>query len=141
MLLFHKGDYLFSFDLKSGYHQVDIAEIHHRYLGSSWKSKYFVFTGVSFGLCTACYLSTKLMHPLVHYWLGQGLRVVVYLDYGLCAVNGLGAMNGSGATEMESQLVWHTLDQAVFAVHPDKSVWKPTQRLVRLGFVVDMSLG
>ena len=28
MLLFQRGDYLFSFDLKSGYHHVDIAPIH-----------------------------------------------------------------------------------------------------------------
>ena len=30
MLLFQKGDYLFPFDLKFGYHHVDIAEMHHK---------------------------------------------------------------------------------------------------------------
>ena len=110
MLLFQKGDYLFSFDLKSGYHHVNMAEIHHRYLGFSWKGKYFVFTVLPFGLCTARYLFTKLMRLLVRYWRGQGLRVVVYLDDGLCAVNGL------GAAETASQLVRHTIDQAGFAV-------------------------
>ena len=32
MLMFQKGDYLFSFDLKSGYHHVDIHESHWKYL-------------------------------------------------------------------------------------------------------------
>ena len=33
MLLFRKEHYLFSFDLKSGYHHVDIHERHQQYLG------------------------------------------------------------------------------------------------------------
>ena len=33
MLLLEKGDYMFSFDLKSGYHHVDIAKEHWKYLG------------------------------------------------------------------------------------------------------------
>ena len=33
MLLFEKGDFLFSFDLKSGYHHVDIAKENWKYLG------------------------------------------------------------------------------------------------------------
>ena len=37
MLLFKKGDYLFTFDLKSGYHHVDIHEKHWTYLGLSGK--------------------------------------------------------------------------------------------------------
>ena len=36
MLLFERGDFLFSFDLKSGYHHVEIAKIHTKYLGFSW---------------------------------------------------------------------------------------------------------
>ena len=37
MLLFKKGDYSFTFDLKSGYHHVDIAQAHHKYLGFTWE--------------------------------------------------------------------------------------------------------
>ena len=68
MLLFEKGDFLFSFDLKSGYHHVDIATIHQKYLGFSWQRAYYVFTVLPFGLSTACYMFTKLLRPLVSYW-------------------------------------------------------------------------
>ena len=36
MLRFKKGDYMFSFDLKSGYHHIDIAEAYQKYLEFSW---------------------------------------------------------------------------------------------------------
>jgi len=36
MLVFQKDDYMFSFHLKSGYHHVEIYELHRRYLGFQW---------------------------------------------------------------------------------------------------------
>ena len=36
MLLFQKGDYVFSFDLKSGYHHIDIFEPYRQFLGFCW---------------------------------------------------------------------------------------------------------
>ena len=135
MLLLEKGDFLFSFDLKSGYHHVDIAEVHHKYLGFSWCQKWFVFTVLPFGLCTACYLFTKLLRPLVRYWRAQGLRVIIYLD------DGLGAERGSEKADVASIMVQDTLRKAGFVPHPVKCRWKPDQRLSWLGFVIDTALG
>ena len=87
-LLFQKGDFMFSFDLKSGYHHVDIADIHTKYLGFSWAGKYYVFTVFPFGLASACYIFTKLLRPLTQYWRSKGLRILIYLDDGICAVTG-----------------------------------------------------
>ena len=39
---------MFAFDLKSGYHHVDIADVHHKYLGFAWKEKFYVFTVAAF---------------------------------------------------------------------------------------------
>ena len=36
MLLFKAGDYMFLFDLKSGFHHVGIADIHQKFLGFKW---------------------------------------------------------------------------------------------------------
>ena len=92
MLMFQKDDYMFSFDLKSGYHHVEIYEPHRRYLGFQWFSEgrvqFFVFTVLPFGLATACYAFTKLLRPLVKYWRMQGLRAIIYLDDGILAVAG-----------------------------------------------------
>ena len=135
MLLLERGDYMFSFDLKSGYHHVDIAEVHHKYLGFAWEGEFYVFTVLPFGLSTACYIFTKLMRPLVRYWRARGVRIVLYLD------DGLGAASGSQATTEASKLVQTTLGQAGFVTHPSKSKWEAVQRLSWLGFVIDTELG
>ena len=47
MLMVQKGDNLLSFDLKLGYHHVDIHERYWEYLGFAWDNgngkKYFCF--------------------------------------------------------------------------------------------------
>ena len=68
MLLLERNDYMFSFDLKSGYHHVDVAEAHQRFLDIEWGGAYYMFTVLPFGLSTACYVFTKLLRPLVRYW-------------------------------------------------------------------------
>ena len=135
MMYFNPGDYLFAFDLKSGYHHVDIAEVHHKFLGFQWNEAYYVFTVLPFGLSTACYIFTKLVRPLVRYWRARGIRITVYLDDGLAV-----ASDKQQALEA-SQLVQNTLANAGFVAHPKKSQWVPVQRLVWLGFVIDMAAG
>ena len=113
MMLFKRGDYLFSFDLKSGYHHVDIANHHWKYLRFNWEDIHYVFTVLPFGFSTACYIFTKVVHPLVRYWRARGLRILVYLDDGLCAVS------GEQSAKEASQLVQHTLSEAGFVSHPN----------------------
>ena len=63
--LMRPGDYMVCFDLKSGYHHVDVYPSHWTYLGFSRKyedkERYFVFKVLPFGLATACYAFTKLL--------------------------------------------------------------------------------
>ena len=83
---------MFSFDLKSGYHHIDIFEPHRQFLGFCWDQEgtkqFYMFTVLPFGLATAYYAFTKLLRPLVKYWRGQGLRAILYLDDGIIAVSG-----------------------------------------------------
>ena len=62
MMLYEKGDYLFFFYFKSGYHHVDIVEVHCKYLGFEWDRQFYVFTVLPFGLSSACYMFTKLLY-------------------------------------------------------------------------------
>ena len=56
-LMFERDEYMFKFDLKSGYHHVNIYPEHQRYLGFRWDIKgapqFYVFTVLPFGLSTA----------------------------------------------------------------------------------------
>ncbi len=57
-------DHMCTFDLKSGYHHVDVCELSQKYLGFEWKGAYNVFTVLSFGLASACYVFSKLLRPI-----------------------------------------------------------------------------
>ena len=80
--LFQKGDYIFSFDLKSAYHHIMIANEDREYLGFQWRDKYYVFNVLPFGISTAGYIFTKVLRDVVKFWRSKGYKIVLYLDDG-----------------------------------------------------------
>ena len=68
MLLPDKGKYLFSFNLKTGYHHVEIAELCHKHLRFACDNKFCVFTVLLFGVASACYIFTKLGYKGLCTW-------------------------------------------------------------------------
>ena len=84
-----KDCYIFKFDLKSGYHHLDIYPPHQTCLGFSWvidgQERYFCFTVLPFGPD----IFTKLLRPLVKFWRYHGLLIVIYIDDGICISIGL----------------------------------------------------
>ena len=88
MSYFSRGAYMFSFDLKNGYHHVEIFEGHQTDLGFSWKHsssnqvKFYVFTVLPFGLSSAPHVFTKILKPLEKHWRHQDICVAVFLDEG-----------------------------------------------------------
>ena len=139
LLLFDTGDLMFTFDLKSGYHHIDICPSQWTYLGFAWNKGghkcFFVFTVLPFGLATACYIFTKVLRPLVKLWRGKGVKIVVYLDDGIGAGKGhIGAMEASA-------YVRNTLRKSGFVDHPEKCKWNPSATVRWLGFELDLETG
>ena len=70
--MFVTGDYLFTFDLKSAYHHIEIFEQHRPYLGFSWDkgggTHYYQFNVLPFGLATAPFIFTKMMKVFLTLW-------------------------------------------------------------------------
>ena len=70
MAYFAKDAYMFSIDLKSGYHHIEIVQEHQISLGFSWRAPdsvnelFYVFTVLPFGLSSAPYVFTKVLKPL-----------------------------------------------------------------------------
>ena len=78
---------------------------------------------------------TKLLRPLIRYWRGQGLRVVLCLDDGIVAVKG---------TELAGRVgrqIRDDLSKEGLVVNEAKSQWTPVKKLVWLGFEIDLELG
>lgn len=69
-----------SFDIKSGYHHIEISES-EQFLGFSWVfdgvTKNFQYTVLPFGLSVGPYIFSKVMRPLVKYWRFKAIRIVV----------------------------------------------------------------
>jgi len=140
-MLLEANEYLFKFDLKLGYHHLDIHPAQRRYLGFQWGKKgspsYYEFSVLPFGLCTAPYVFTELMRPLIQLWRGCGLIAIIYLDDGIVSVK------GEHQTIEASTLVKLDLENAGFVINIEKSSWVPSQDYRMAGFshTVDLAKG
>ena len=133
------GHFMFSFDIKSGYHHVEIFPPHQSFLGFSWsykgKVRYFCFRVLPFDLSSAPYIFTKLFKPLVSHWRRQGIHIVVYLD------DGLGEASSYPLALDYSTKVKGDLAQSGFVPNLEKSLWVPTPVIDWLGFTIDLFQG
>ena len=124
-------DYMFKFDIKQGYHHIDIHKTHQKFLGLSWevgrKTCYFVFTVLPFGLTSAWFIFTKVMTCLVKHWRINAIGIACFFDHGL-RVASLYKM-----TLCHSNFMKKSLQNAGFIINEEKSVWKPLQNLIWLG--------
>ena len=133
--LFSRGDFMFTFDLKDGYHHISIAERHRRYLGFAWQfhgeTKFFHFAALPFGLKTAPFVFTKVLRPLVAHWRSEGIRMFMFLDDGTCA-----AHSEAEARRVAAQ-IRKDLVMAGWTINIEKSCFTPRQCIEALGHVVD----
>ena len=80
--------YMTCFDLKNGYHHLDIVASQQQLLGFSypdWQGniRFFYFKVLPFGLATAGQIFTKVLRQLIKYWRNSSIQVTVFLDDGL----------------------------------------------------------
>jgi hypothetical protein len=130
-----KGDYVFTVDLTSGYHHVDMDERYWTYLGFYWEGQFYVFTQLPFGLAPACWVFTKLTRELLYLWRSEGMRNTGYLDDSAHMAQSL-----PGAVAMQ-RTVFGDFERAGFIVNQEKSAAAPMQQFKYLGAVVDTVAG
>ena len=127
--------WFFTWDLKSGYHHVDICLEHQMYLGFSWQFNgmliYFTFRVLPFGLSTACFCVTKLLRPLVSRWRSMGHNSFTYLD------DRLGSQPDKCSAAAAAMIQKKELDSAGLLVNEEKSHWHPLQVGEWLGLVIN----
>ena len=76
----HEGDFLFSVDHKSGYHQVPVSAASSDYLGLRWQGKDYVWTTIPFGWSPACFIYQRLSSVAMSFLRKRGWHILVYLD-------------------------------------------------------------
>lgn len=133
-----KGKYMVNFDLRSGYHHINIHLQHQKYLGFSWivdeKEKYYIFSVLPFGLSSAGHIFTKVVRVLVKFWRSKSFPIIVYLD------DGWACDTIERCTRM-SEFVLQSLLDSGFLPNMEKSNFTPTQKLDWLGFTWNLELG
>ena len=134
----HKDLCMIKFDLKSGYHHIDIHDSFQKYLDFSWDfdgvTRYFTFTVLPFGLSSAGHISTKVVRVLVNYWRTRAIPVVVYLDDGWVCQKYEKCVK-------TATLVRESLHNAGFLVNEEKSQFIPSKKMKWLGFVWNLEKG
>ncbi|XP_072042758.1 uncharacterized protein [Amphiura filiformis] len=139
LLFLRKGGSMFKFDLKSGYHHIEIHPMHRKFLGFSWnlngKVRYFRFSCLAFGLSSAPFIFTKIVRPLVKKWRSEGKAIVVFLD------DGLGFGGSVDKAKEASDSIKADLIKSGFVPNIQKSIWSPTITLEWLGYDIDLESG
>jgi hypothetical protein len=120
---FSAGCYMCSFDLKSGYHHIDVHPAYQQYLGLSWQGSYYMFTSVAFGLSSAGVVFSKVLKELVKKWRANSIPVLLYLDDGLIIAR------SADLAAKYACIIKTDLTDAGFIINELKSHWVPTQTL------------
>ena len=125
--------YVFTFDLKSTYHHIDIATRYKTYLGFSWckggNTHYYVYIVLPFGLATAGHIFTKVLRVMIAHWRSLSISIVMFLD------DGIGGNTDLDLAKSQSVYVRQSLIDVGFLLAEEKCDWVPKQSAVWLGHV------
>ena len=102
-----------------------------RFLRFSWKEEFYQFKTLAFGLTSAPYVFTKLLHPVAALFRQEGLRILVYLDDWLLMASGPDLLKD------QSEYVSSTLQSLGFLLNGKKWIMEPSQSIEFLGFIID----
>ena len=134
--MFEKGTFLFTFDLKSAYHSIDINIKHRTLLGFAVKddgnTKWYVFNSLAFGIASAGHIFSKVLRVVVAFWRAKGHTIIMFLDDGIGGARTLDEAVRSSIFAKESLL------GLGFLLAEEKCKWEPSLQAIWLGHDIDM---
>lgn len=137
--MFTTGDFLYTFDLKSAYHHIEIWPGHRKFLGFAFmvdgKRQFYTFNVLPFGIATAGYIFTKVLREVVKHVRGRGYNLIMYLD------DGIGGHRTEGGANAASKYVRQCLNDYGFIIAHDKCQWEASQQVTWLGYTWSMAEG
>ncbi|GJP77650.1 hypothetical protein CLOP_g8005 [Closterium sp. NIES-67] len=133
--LIRPNDWLFTIDLKSGYHHVEMHPSCWRFLGFQFNGEYYCFRSVAFGLATAPFVFTQLIKQLAKRWRARGVRAVPYVD------DLLFMYDSREQACLTCTEVLQDLKAAGFVINAKKSHMQPSHQIRFLGLELDTTRG
>ena len=92
-------------------------------MGGGGGTYYFVFSLLLFGLTSGPFIFTKIITCLLEHGRINAIRIPYFLD------DGLGVARSCKITLFYSNFVKKSLQNAIFIINEEKSVWKQSQTL------------
>ena len=136
---FKKGGYMYSFDLKDGYHHIAIHPDFKQYLGFSLPldgvQTYLQYAVGCFGLADLPFIFSKIYRPLVTHWRSLSIPGIMFLDDG-----GFFETDFASA-EIHSHHVKLDIIRSGSIYSIKKSDFTPSQHMTWLGFDWDTEKG
>ena len=125
------GCYMASVDLKDAYYTVPIQRDHQTFLKFEFKGCLYKYTCLPNGLSSAPRIFTKMLKPVYSTLHNQGHISMGYIDDSY--------LQGDTRDECKLNIVStvNLFAELGFYIHPNKSVFLPTQTLTFLGFILD----
>lgn len=135
--IFEENSYLYTWDLASAYHHIQIHRESRSFLGFSVPDSdgtllYYVFNALPFGIRTAGHIFTKILRVVVSYLRANSHKVIMFLD------DGIGGHKSLEFATRSSQFVKQSLIEFGFLLADEKCNWVPVQKVVWLGHLIDM---
>jgi hypothetical protein len=128
--MIEQGDFLFSVDLKDGYHLVELDPEFSRLCGFRFEGQTYLFRVLPFGLSWAPMVFTKLWRPVLGHAQSHGIRLSAFIDDFL----GMGSSHKQGMAHLRWVLRELTRLGAVIS---DKKPIVVSQEVEHLGLVVN----
>lgn len=129
--LITKKCYMASVDLKDAYFFINVAKCHRKYLRFNYNGTLFEFNCLPFGLCTAPYVFTKILKPVMEHLRSRNMISVIYLDDIFC----IGKQFDDCYVNVKHTCAF--LEKLGFIINKDKSCLIPSTKCKFLGFVFD----
>ena len=125
--------FIYKFDIKQGYHHIDIKPEHQKYMGFAWgingKVRYFLFTVLPFGLTSAPFIFTKTLRVLAKHGRENNVKICFFLD------DETGMEVAFHKASASSEFVRNSLTQSRFVVNQETSAWYPTANMTWLEII------
>lgn len=78
--LLSRNNFMATIDLQDAYFLISVVKNQRKKLRFTWKSQIYEFNVLCFGLCTAPFVFTKMLKPVLQYLRTRGFISVNYLD-------------------------------------------------------------
>lgn len=130
LAMMRPGDFMFGFDLQKGYMQIPLKPVFRQFCCFEWKGKVYRYKVMPFGVSTGPRDFSKIVRAMIGRWRAMGIRCTSFIDDFVFFASSLEEALGI------RDLVLDDLRRMGWRVSVEKSLLKPGQIIVHLGFVL-----